>query len=128
MIEIKTPRSKTVKSGNNSLTLEMDRNFAKKRGAVFNRAQCFIDSEALRGGAKLAPMRTGMLIKSGTLGTVIGSGEVKYIAPHAKKQYYENRGRGIDKNRGRLWFERWKAAHKEETLRKAKFLTGAEKD
>jgi hypothetical protein len=68
-----------------------------------------------------------MLIKSGTLGTVIGSGVIRYLAPYARRQYYENNGLGINGERGRLWFERWKAKYKKETLQNARILAGADR-
>lgn len=83
-----------------------------------SKAQCFVDSEVLRLSDPLAPRRTGALIKSGILGTVIGSGDVSYNAPHARPQYYKNTGHGL---RGPRWFERMKAANKD------KILEGAEK-
>ena len=58
---------------------------------------------------------TGYMIKSATLGTVIGSGKIEYLAPYARKQYYEGKGDGG--NRGRLWFERMKTS-KAETIQK----------
>ena len=67
----------------------------------------------------MTPRRTGYMIKSAQLGTVIGSAEIEYLAPYARRQYYENHG--DNGNRGKLWFERMKTA-KGETLRK-----GAEK-
>ena len=56
------------------------------------------------------------MIKSGQLGTVIGSGSMEYLAPYARRQYYENAGQSGG-NRGKLWFERMKAS-KKETIRK----------
>ena len=68
------------------------------------------------------PFDTGMLEKSGKLGTVIGSGEVDYAAPYAAAQYYNtSESRSYDPNRGGQWFERMKASEKEE------ILEGAEK-
>ena len=32
-----------------------------------------------------------MMIKSATLGTVIGSGSIEYLAPYARRQYYEHK-------------------------------------
>ena len=61
-------------------------------------------------------MKTGMLKKSGILGTVIGSGRIRYIAPYAGYQYYKGRANG---QRGRLWFERMKQTHQAEILRGA---------
>ena len=90
-----------------------------------NKAQQFVDSEVLRLCDPLVPMQTGMLKKSGTLGTDIGSGEVNYIAPYAAMQYYNTaQTRDYDSNRGAYWFERMKAAHKKEILEGAKNLAG----
>ena len=54
----------------------------------------------------LTPRRTGMLIKSGTLGTVVGSGSIEYLAPYARRQYYEHKTKA-------RWFETMKASHKD---------------
>lgn len=92
-----------------------------QRNQGFSRAQKFVDSEVLRLSAPYIPLRTGMLIKSGTLGTQIGSGLVRYIAIYSRKQYHENKGTG---KRGRLWFERMKVDHKQGILRGAAKITG----
>ena len=61
-----------------------------------------------------------MLEKSGILGTVIGSGEVRYIAPYARRQYYHTaQSRSYDAHRGAKWFERMKPAHKADIQRAA---------
>jgi len=54
----------------------------------YKKAQKFLDSEVLRCSAPYVPMRTGALMRSGDLGTVLGSGKVKYNAPYAKRMYY----------------------------------------
>ena len=72
-------------------------------------------------------MRTSMLLKSGQLGTDIGSGEVQYIAPYAHRQYYSPRKPGSSTGalRGPLWFERMKADHgKEDHRRDEKKIAG----
>ncbi len=87
---------------------------------MFNRKQIVVDNEVLRYCSPLVPLRTSMLEKSGTLGTVIGSGEVKYIAPYARFQYYQTaESRSYDSRRGAKWFERMKAAHKKDIQRAA---------
>ena len=76
--------------------------------------QKIIDSEVLRMCSPLVPLRTGTLERSGTLGTLIGSGEVKYIAPYARRQYYNTATtRSYDPRRGGKWFERMKTANKD---------------
>lgn len=66
-----------------------------------------------------------MLQKSGILGTEIGSGEVAWIAPYAKKQYYETADtRSYDAQRGGHWFIRMKADHGKEIIVGAKERMG----
>lgn len=91
-----------------------------------DRAQKVVDSEVLRYCDGMVPLQTGMLKKSGTLGTVIGSGNVQYIAPYAASQYYNTAtSRPYDSNRGAKWFERMKTAHKDDILKTAqKAITG----
>lgn len=124
-IEIKTPRGQiiqtTTKSGKVKAELTWNRNFAPTRTANFSRMQKFVDSEVLRYCSALIPFQTGMLDRSGKLGTVIGSGLVQYIAPYAAKQYYDTaESRPYDSNRGAKWFERMKVAHKTDILNGAK--------
>lgn len=93
------------------------------------KAQKYVDDAVLRYCAKYAPFRTGNLISSGKLHTVIGSGVVKYDTPYARQQYYHNAGRGTQGTasgglRGRLWFERMKAVYKKAILEGAKRISG----
>lgn len=106
--------------------ITFDPNFRQKAAQNFERAQKYVDSETLRHSDPYVPFLTGMLKKSGTTGTVLGSGVVKYTAPYAKKNYYQNGGRGIEGLhasggvrglRGKFWFERMKADHKKEILK-----------
>lgn len=82
----------------------------------FQMTQQYIDSEVLRLSDPYVPFDTGYLKRSGILGTVIGSGQIFYLAPYGRKQYYEGRapGTAADPLRGRLWFERMKADHLED--------------
>ena len=108
--EIKTPASTPF--------LKWNASFASNRRKSFVKAQMVADSEVLRLDAKLVPRDTGFLEKSGVLGTVIGSGEVSYIAPYARYQYYETAETRIyDPRRGAKWFERMKVAKKAAMLR-----------
>lgn len=63
--------------------ITFDPNFKKRSESNFDNAQKFVDREVLRRIEPYVPFRTGMMIKSGKLGTVIGSGVVEYIAPYA---------------------------------------------
>lgn len=57
-------------------------------GERLDKAQKFIDSECLRYMKPYTPFRTGVMEKSATLGTVIGSGKIVYNSPYARYQYY----------------------------------------
>lgn len=82
------------------------------------KAQKYVDSEVIRCMDKFVPFRYGILKKSALLGTVIGSGIIKYTAPYARQNYYHNAGKGIQGMnsrfkglRGRKWFERMKTIY-----------------
>ena len=118
---ITTPRGSvftvTGKDGSVTAKLEWAPGFAQKKAEGFSRAQAFVDSECLRYMNPLTPRRTGMLIKSGTLGTVIGSGSIEYLAPYARRQYYEHKTKA-------RWFETMKASHKDAIREGAEKLAG----
>jgi hypothetical protein len=93
----------------------------------YTRAQKFVDSEILRLSEPFTPLRTGMLVMSGTLGTEIGSGLVQWIAPYAKQQYYGGRKPGESQTgplRGKFWFERMKQVHGRDIIAGARRLAG----
>ncbi|UVY21556.1 MAG: Minor capsid protein [Bacteriophage sp.] len=118
--KITAPQGSIVSNGKNKAELTWNPDFAAKRNAQFSRKQMFVDSEVLRRCSPRVPLRTGMLEKSGKLGTDVGSGEVDYIAPYAAHQYYTTSDtRPYDANRGAHWFERMKVAEKEDILRGA---------
>lgn len=107
---VKQPQNAVIKKGRLKVSLTFKADFSKTWNGKISKAQAFVDSECLRLMNPLTPRRTGYLIRSGTLGTTIGTGHIKYIAPYAKEQYYSNRGKGT---RGKLWFERMKAQNKD---------------
>lgn len=110
-----------IKQPRNSSGFTWNPTFASTRNAQFTRKQKFIDSECLRYCDPLTPKQTGALILSGKTGTKIGSGELKYLAAYAAKQYYDTaESRSYDPNRGGKWFERMKTAHKQAILEGAK--------
>lgn len=100
--------------------------FHERTSENFSQAQKHIDSEVIRHSDPYVPFRHGDLIKSGISGTVLGSGVVEYTAPYARQQYYNNAGHGEEGVnaldgakglRGKMWFERMKADHKEDILK-----------
>ena len=118
---INTPRGSitTVTNADGSVTAELKwaPGFSERKEGAFSNAQEFVDSECLRYMNPLAPRRTGMLIKSGTLGTVIGSGSIEYITPYARRQYYEHKTRA-------KWFETMKASKKDVIREGAEKIAG----
>lgn len=122
--EITSPRgSITIKQGENGsirCELKWNEGFAPKKREEFTRAQEIIDSECLRYMDRLTPKRSGMMIKSATLGTVIGSGELIYLAPYARRQYYNNQGGSpLNPDAKGYWFESMKASYRDAILRAA---------
>lgn len=91
------------------------------------RAQKYLDNAVLKDTDKYVPMRTGVLKKSGILGTRIGSGLIEYAAPYAKKMYY---GVTIHFSKSRhplaqaMWFEASKAVNKAQWLREVRRIAG----
>ncbi len=115
----------TIKEGKVTCKMVFAPDFGSRYTGNFERAQAFVDSEVLRFCSARVPFDTGMLQKSGILGTVVGSGEVSYIAPYSAIQYFHTaKSRAYDANRGGQWFERGKAAERERILRAAAKIAG----
>ena len=123
---IETPRGRIVIGPSGKAELSWNTNFRPKWQRRYSEAQKFVDSEVLRDCEPYTPLRTSMLIKSGTLGTVIGSGLVQWIAPYARYQYYLRRKTKSETGplRGSFWFERAKATHKQRWIAGARRLAG----
>lgn len=102
----------TTQGGKVVARLDWNDGFKEKYTQSFNRKQAFIDQECIRRMAPETPRLSGVLVKSATLGTAIGSGEINQIAPYARRQYYEHK----EKN---MWFERMKNRHKDSILKGA---------
>jgi hypothetical protein len=127
-IRIETPRGVVYHDENMKAVLEWNTNFQPKWQKRYSEAQKFVDSEVLRLCEPYTPLLTGMLIKSGTLGTDIGSGTVQWIAPYARYQYYLKRKTASETCplRGPYWFERMKAVHKRKILSGARRIARGE--
>lgn len=112
--EIETPRGtiKTIeiKKGANAgkvyARLDWAPGFKPDKEKGFSNAQEFVDSECIRHMNRLTPRLTGVMVKSATLGTVIGSGQIEYSSPYARRQYYEHKTK-------KKWFETMKKGHGE---------------
>lgn len=147
---VQTPQGRIVevryRNGRLAMELQWNPNFSQRMNRNFNDVQMYVDSTVIRLMIPYTPMRNGILYKSATLGTVIGSGEIHQIAPYAKFQYYgnvmvsrltgsawarngeskvlTNRPLHYDTSRhplaGKLWFERMKADKKDAILQGAR--------
>ena len=105
----------TNKNGTVIAHLDWNEGFKQEYTESFNRKQAYVDQECIRRMAPETPRRTGVLIKSATLGTSIGNGEIHQIAPYARRQYYEHREKSY-------WFERMKNRHKDSILKGAQSI------
>lgn len=129
LAKITTPKGAVVqtqtKNGKVKTQLQWNPGFSAKWNGRASSAQEYVDSEVLRLCSRYVSLRSSMLQKSGILGTEIGSGEVAWIAPYAKKQYYETADtRSYDALRGGHWFIRMKADHGKEIIAGAKERMG----
>ncbi|WP_201750549.1 minor capsid protein [Senegalia massiliensis] len=90
------------------------------------RVQRYVDSEVLKLTDKYVPFRDGKLKESGTRNTKIGSGEVVYRTPYARRMYYNPQfnfsGAPL---RGAYFFERSKIDNKKTILNGAIDIAGA---
>lgn len=117
---IETPRGKVTTytvtkgelKGRTIARLTWNPGFKPDKEKGFENAQEFVDSECIRRMNPLTPRLTGVLVKTATLGTEIGSGEINQIAPYARRQYYEHKEKSY-------WFERMKNQHKDSILKGA---------
>lgn len=90
-------------------------------------AQVFIDNEVLRRCSPYVPFDSGTLNRSGITHTHLGSGEVVYSTPYARKWYYvPARFQGAPR-RGNYWFEKMKHhGGKDAILRGVAKITGGD--
>jgi hypothetical protein len=89
------------------------------------KVQQFIDSECLRLCESKIPKDSGALIQSGITNTTIGSGELKYNTPYARRWYYRPASFQGAPERGNYWFERMKQQHRDAIMAGAKKIAGA---
>ena len=90
--------------------------------------QQYIDNQVLRRSDQLVPLDKKDLKSSGIKWTTLGSGEVVYKTPYARKMYYNKHYNFQDSpTRGAFWFERMKASNKQAILQGAIELAGGKK-
>jgi hypothetical protein len=130
---IQTPRGQLITTSNRqgkvNARLIWDKEFAQNWGGRYSFAQQWLDTQVLRLSDPLVPFDTGMLRKSGQLGTIVGSGMVEYLAPYARRQYYRPKQAEHEAgtSRGPFWFERMKQIHRTHLIETAKRLAGRKK-
>lgn len=91
------------------------------------KVQQFIDSECLRLANIFAPFDQHTLIASGNTHTKIGSGQIEYRTPYARRLYYHpeyNFSKEHNPQAGGLWFERMKQQYKEQIQKGAAKIAG----
>lgn len=144
---ITTPRGTLSVQGNEAV-LEWNPDFASKWAGQYSEAQKYVDSEVLRLCEPYTPFLTGFLIKEGDLGTEIGSGEVVWLGPYARFQYYGKVMVGIESRsawakkgerkvvtdkdltyhggglRGSFWFQRAKEVYGDQVIEGARRIAG----
>lgn len=125
-IVIETPRGKVVYMSNGRASLVWNPKFAPKWTRRFSVVQRFVDNEVLLQSEPFTPLLTSALIKTGILGTNVGSGLVQWIAPYARRRYYSRKKIGSPTGalRGSYWFERMKAVKGKKIIAGAKKLAG----
>ena len=87
------------------------------------RVQQFIDTQCLQLCEPKIPKDTGALINSGITNTKIGSGEVRWSTPYARRWYYMPADFQEAPERGNYWFDRMQAQYRDQILAGAKRLS-----
>ena len=109
-------------------SMHMDKAEIMRRRGIDSggRVQRYVDNAVLDFCADYIPFDTGELNRSGERNTRIGSGEVIYEAPYARRWYYRDAQFQGSPKRGTYWFERMKQdGGKDAILRGVKRMTGA---
>ena len=120
MIMIVNERGTLRQTRNGGSVIRWNADFERQQEQNFDRLQVFIDNTVVRHMDAYVPFRTGVLKKSVILGSRMGSGELVYIAPYAKEQYYLKHRRYSKGLRGSKWFHRMWTARKNTIVREVK--------
>jgi hypothetical protein len=102
-------------------------NKIKRFDRQYSQAQTWLDNEVIKDTTPYVPMNMGTLAKSAITGTKIGSGEIKWDTPYAKRLYY---GTGFNFSpaqhpKGQAqWFEASKAVNQTKWLNGVRKIAG----
>ncbi len=120
MIMIVNERGTLRQTKNGGSVIRWNAGFGRKKEETADKLQVFIDNTVVRHMDAYVPFRTGVLKKSVILGSRMGSGVLKYIAPYSFRRYYLAGQQHIRGQRGSKWFHRMWAARKETIIREVK--------
>ena len=100
------------------VTANFDSAAAKRKfsGAI-HKAQMKLDAQVLADSNYYVPLKSEVLQKSAIKKTVLGSGEVKWVTPYARAQYYGvdfDHSKQFNPNACARWFEAAKARKMEQ--------------
>lgn len=128
VFEIHTPKGVISKvrmpNGDFKMRVEWNPGFEDYMERKLDSVQKVIDSEVMRLNDPYVPKDTGILIQSGIMHTELGSGEVIYNTPYARRQYYIPMEHKEGK-RCAYWFEQMKnSGGKEKILNAARKAVG----
>lgn len=96
-----------------------ERKLKRKQSMSKDRAQMMLDSDVLKDSNFYIPMDTTNLMKSGILHTKLGSGNVIWNTPYARRLYYNpqyNFSKDMNPFAQGLWFEAAKSSNREDWL------------
>lgn len=120
MMKIVTERGTLLTNKKGQALIRWNSSFKREEQEYYDKLQVFIDNTVVRNMDAYVPFRTGILKKSVILGSRMGSGKLIYIAPYAKKRYYETRQRKNKGLRGGKWFHRMWTARGDKIIREVK--------
>lgn len=89
-------------------------------GAAVRMAQEKLDAQVIADSNYYCPLKTGTLQRSAIIGSVTGSGTVRWVTPYARRQYYGvgfDRSKDPNPNATAKWFEAAKARKSEQWRR-----------
>ena len=95
---------------------------AREKDCVL-RAQIKLDAQILADSNYYCPMKQSVLQKSAIIGTVLGSGRIRWITPYARRQYFGvnfDHSKSANPNACAKWFEAAKARKLPEWLKLVK--------
>lgn len=138
MFVLQTPKGELVKvktkSGNVKMEIRWAEGFGPKMTEKIQDVQAYVDSQVLRLSEPYIPKDTGILKQSGIMNTQIGTGQVKYRTPYARRWYYmparfeQGSGSGMNSiGRGNYWFHRMKREYLQRILQGARKKVGEKK-